>query len=472
MAFSYKQRMCETCGGPLRYLEDKKVYECTYCGNYWERAESYDGQFSVRYAAEQALSALVDHNYNLVVDNINDCQKIDPLYPGSIVANVAYQLQLARIETDDCARRTAISKAIDYYQCLPESFDPVTCDVEADFYERLSSSDIRSVLQTSFAMLKDDARAEFVSRGLDVSAMHSAIGAAALVERAFSEKNWEQIDQVLKGTAELDGNSILERLLSDYPSCPQKVEDVSAVLARGVDGGYARESLSSYVVTSLDENDCKLAVCDALAKEGISIRGESFAKLSKSEPSAAIRSHAEVMAQVGQSDEDMASIIEATLCSIPSQDIVAILDVFSNAGNYLPFSQKSLIAMLERQDLSIDEKDTILSFCESHGMETRRTQSVLGSLLRMRLEPEVKVDAVAVLVKHVPFVNPRKFEDYLLNSSLDGAVKPQIVELLLGQIRARATLRDASRKYVSSSIDDSKVRMAIVSLLQNEGVIE
>ena len=326
------------------------------------------------------------------------------------------------------ARRAAIAKAIEFYKSLPKPFDPIECDVEADFYERLSSSDIRSVLQASFTMLKDLARADYVAKGFDAGAMHSAIGAAALVNRAFEGQNWEQIDQVLGSPAELAADDILVRLLESYPATEQKARNVSTAVARGIDPDRARKALSSYVVSSEDEHACKLAVCDALANAGISMRGSSFATLTTTVSGDIVRSYADVMARVPQSDEDMAVVVDAALCHLSCDDAAYVLQSFSKVGNFLQFSQKSVLGMLSRQDFTVADKDAGLSLCESLGMDERRIQSVLGSILQTRLDAVCKMSAVASLVRHAAFVNPRRFEDYLLNWTADGKAKPAIAE--------------------------------------------
>ena len=83
MAISFKQRVCETCGGDLVLDQARGCYVCMYCGNTYERSESYDGNLSVRNAALQALNSVASlggslDKWDTVEDNLNDCLKIDP----------------------------------------------------------------------------------------------------------------------------------------------------------------------------------------------------------------------------------------------------------------------------------------------------------------------------------------------------------------------------------------------------------
>ena len=48
MASSYKHLRCPGCDGTLKYVKEKKVWECINCGNEIRREEEYDGLYTIK----------------------------------------------------------------------------------------------------------------------------------------------------------------------------------------------------------------------------------------------------------------------------------------------------------------------------------------------------------------------------------------------------------------------------------------
>ncbi len=475
MAFDYKQRECETCGGKLVYIAADKEYECTYCGNRYERTESYDGQFSVRYAAQQALSALASGNMDVAEDNLNECQKIDPSYPGTIVAQMAYMLAVAREaqKADDRAKsRNAINQALGYRQKL-SPFNPESCDVEADFYESIESADIRSLLQDVFRLLNDSARCGFVKEGFNAEDLHSEKTANDLVNRSFSESDYEQIDAVLRSTAKIDTNQLLKLLLESYPPGEQKVANVRSVVSRGVDGKEARRAVSAYLASSEDDASTKEQVIDALANDGICVTGESVSGyFSAGASPETISTIVGSICRHPQSDEDVECIIGALFSRSTVEQAEKAMACLKESGSFISFSQECMMGMLLREDLTVEEKKTFNKLAIAYGMTEKRRQGVFSALLTSSYPSEGKAELLGALAEDIVSVNPKTAESYLVSCTQDGEKKPEIVKVLLGCVKARESLSYAAKQYASSSADSLAVHNEVIGVLAREGLVD
>lgn len=475
MAFDYKQRECETCGGKLVYIAADKEYECTYCGNRYERTESYDGQFSVRYAAQQALSALASDNMDVAEDNLNECQKIDPSYPGTIVAQMAYMLAVAKEaqKADDRVKtKNAINQALGYRQKLP-SFSPESCDVEADFYESIESADIRSLLQGVFRLFKDSARYSFVKEGFNPEDLHSEKTANDLVNCSFSEGNYKQIDAVLKSTAKLDTSQLLQLLLEKYPSGEQKVANIRSVVLRGVDGKDARRAASDYLVSSEDDENTKGQVVDVLAGSGIFVTGESVSRyFSQGASPETVSAMVGAICRHPQSDEDVEHIIGALFSHSTVEQAEKDVAILKEGGSFISFSQECMMGMLLREDLTVGEKKAFNKLAIAYGMTEKRRQGVFSALLTGSYPSEEKAELLEALAEDIASVNPKTAESYLVSCAQDGEKKPEIVKVLLGCVKARESLSYAAKQYASSSVDSLAVHNGVIDILAREGLVD
>lgn len=475
MTFGYKQRECDTCGGRLVYIAEDKEYECTYCGNRYERTESYDGQFSVRHAAQQALSALASRKIDVVEDNLNECLKIDPSYPGTIIARLAHQLIVAteaQAQGDRAKASNAIAQAVGHYKKLPV-FSPETCDVEADFYEGIESADIRALLQSVFGTLKDEARLKLIKEGFSAEGIHSENAANDLINRSFAEGDYAQIDAVLKSTAKLDADRLVSLLLEKYPDSEQKLSNLEGVLDRQFDKAKARNLVSAYLTSSSNSVETKAKVIDLFAQKGVCVKGEALgAYLAGGATPDTVSNLIKSLCRQPQIDEDIDYIIGAMFLFAHPDDARQALEDLKRGGSFISFGQDCIMAMLLRTDISVEEKAAFNKVAIDYGMTEKRKQGAFSALLTSNYNPEDKPALLSVLAENISAVNPKTAENYLLSCSVDGDKKPEVVKVLISCVKARESLSYAAKKYVASSSDSLSVHNQIIAILAREGLVD
>ena len=471
---SYKQRECDTCGGRLIYQKEEKEYVCTYCGNRYEKTESYDGQYSVRHAALQALSAIAKRNYELAEDNLNDCQKIDPNYPGTIVARMSYCLLHAgmkQAEGDSLTSKNYINQAIEQYRKLPQAFDEIECDLEADFYENLDSEDIRSLLITNFGLFKDSARASYIDEMFDPSKVHG--NATNALVREISQEDWEAVDALIGAQGKYDVDAFLGELLAKYPSGQQKSINVATVLSRGVEGDRARETLSNYLLSTQDDAATQASVVSSFAKMGISPEGHAAVHVIKQKPSAEDSlSIVKAVCEIPQRDSDVEVIVDGVLTSADNATIKSVIELLSTSGSYLAYQVSSLKVLACRADLSPDAKIDVIRTATRYGLTAKKEQALLGEVLESPLPIDAKKKLLAALGEDIKAINPTLIDRYLMHSSVDGIGKAEILETLIKYIPARESLSYSAKRYVAASVDSMETRNKVVAVLGREGLVE
>ncbi|MBT1174059.1 hypothetical protein JS530_00745 [Bifidobacterium sp. LC6] len=473
MAFSYKQRTCATCGGTLQIDPQTKEMVCIYCGNRYEREESYDGQFSPRNAAVQTLNSLLDlnadmSNWDMVQTNLNDCQKIDPNYPGAIVARLTASIKRVQLmmATNREAVRTDLAQAQSEYRRLQSPFDPRVSDVEADFYEQLDSSDIRSLLISVFKTFQDDARVQFISQGFNAGDIHSERAASDLMNRAFANQDYSQIDSLLRSPAQLDADALFTRLLKEYPANERKQGNISEIVMRGVDQQHGRDALSDYVMSSADPVALKNAITVACVARGVIPNGAAIARLiASSNDEASVSTMLNSLKGGVLTDEDTAAIVDALLANAGPAAMTASLNALSDEGYYLTFSQQAIMAMLTRADLTVDAKASIWKTLVNIGVGEKRKQSVMAAYIETSADVDSKVKLINVLAEQMHSINPMNVENYLMNSHVDGAAKPRVLDTLLAHVTSFASLGMAARQYPAACPDPPQVRDMVLQVL-------
>lgn len=481
MAFSFKQRECATCGGTLRFNKEANEYECIYCGNLYEREEQYDGQFSVRYAAVQALSALNDvslgsdgtlTNWQMVQNNLNDCQKIDPSYPGSIVAHLAASITRVRfLMNNKEAVRTDLAQAQSAYAKLGTPFDVDADDVEADFYDNIESSDVRSLLIGVFGTFHDSERVSYIEQGFNAEQVSSVSAASAMFNRAFSNGDYRQVDELLQSPARIDADELFGRILNEYPDSEQKVADVSTVIMRGVSSQRGRDLLSDYLESSSDSLDSKLAIARVCLNRGVVLKGRSLGMLISSGGGDDVMA---LLSGVGGgvfTDDDVTLIVRALLTKASAKTMTQGFDALAQAGYYLDFPCDDVVSMLERDDLSVQDKAAVCDALDRGGLGEKRRRSVFAALLERGGDPETKISLLDMLAGRLAEVNPMSVENYLMRSDVDGAAKPQVLAAVMRHVRSRETLRSSAARYPSTTSDPGAVRDGVIAVLRNERLI-
>lgn len=471
MAIDYARQLCESCGGQLRYHSDISQYECSYCGNTYEKTESYDGAFSIRYAAEETLKALISNDRSLITQNLNECRKIDPSYAGTTVAELAVAIfEAVNAANNSQEKNRALQKASVEYGKLGV-FSADEADEEADFYAKLESADSREYLMRIFRTFNDEARMSYIGEHFSAENISSQEAAAHLLARAFDENNFGQVDDVLASPAPVDVPTVFSRLLMEYPSGEKKLNHVSQLLGRGIATQHIRDSVSSYLSSvdsaAGDVNEVLEIVTRCSAYGGI-VKGEALASIMRHD---SYRSHIPTLIEKVCSsnagrflDEDIDTVLSAGFSLLSYADIEKMLSVFASNDYFIDFSQQTIMGVLEREDFSADVKKQVCELAGQYGLKESRRQGVLSVFL----EKYHRDDKAQVLQKYTELMstmNPHTVEQYLMGHVDSPEVKEAVVAVLISRISNPQILARAFANYQNVRPDSEPYGSRIAALL-------
>ena len=468
----YQQRVCETCGGTLAYDRAAKEFVCEYCGNRYERTERYDGQFSVRHAALQALHAITRRNTTLAEENINDCQKIDPAYPGSLIARFSYALYQAALksaEGDQDASKNYIHQALEFYGKLPKPFSEAECDAEADFYENIESADVKALLLNYFSMVHDGERFAYVDERFDPSQVHGDTTSA--IAREIDEGDWESVDKLLDSQGTFEPNAMIGRILTRYPASERKVENVHAILRRGLDRERARDVVSSYLASTDDALDVVAAIVTAFANESMSPRGSAVGGFLQSLADGDGAAVVTALGSASYSDEDLSAIGQALLCNARAGVITHTIEVLKNGDNYLSYNVSDLTYALSRADLSQEEKIALIDVVGRNGLTPKKRQALFGEMLMAAVPVGDKQAILGALAAESHAINPTMVDRYLNHATVDGPGKAEIMTTLIALTPARESLAYAAKRYAANPSDPPEIASPVLGTLASANLI-
>lgn len=473
----FTQRECASCGGPLEWHKEDNEFVCTYCGNRYERTESYDGSFSVRHSARQVLSAVAARNRKLAEEGINNCQMIDPSYVGTVVARLVFQLFVAGTEQasgDAYASKNAITQAIEQFRRLPVPFDATTCVDEAEFYDTIEDADARSLLITDFKMLKDTGRIAYIEQAFDASAVHDGTVANDALGRASAEGRWEQFDELVSSSADYDADTVFRMLILDHPDTESKVAELVQVADRGLNHQAAREALSAYLAGSDDAPETKIGIVGVMLWRGIAPDGGAVGAFAVAHPE---DENARMLigdyCEAEQIDADVEALLDTLMRQGTAAQIIQTIETLAASDNYLTFGQESMCTLLERGDMQLEDRLSCYETASRCGLTIKRKQSILAALLDVPAGGDgAKAAIVGAIVQDMDALNPTIIEAYLMEGPDAGATKADIVERLLGRTTARASLSYATRRYAESSSDDRETRDRVLSVLARENLVD
>ena len=199
MATSYKHLRCPGCDGTLKYVKEKKVWECIYCGNEIRREEEYDGLYTIKNVVKQVLVDLAYNRMDTATKNLVECQKISSDYVGTLIAEIC--LKVFTLITPGACQQSEIKGIFGQvkrlYMKLESVADGGISTEEEALYEAFDENcDAFGVLVLVYDTLQAQAHLQFVLDLFDVSYVYSKSLNANLLNYALKNGKPEIADKI------------------------------------------------------------------------------------------------------------------------------------------------------------------------------------------------------------------------------------------------------------------------------------
>lgn len=477
MASNYKHLRCPGCDGTLKYVREKKVWECIYCGNEIRREEEYDGLYTIKNVVKQVLTDLAYDRLDSAIKNFVECQKISSDYVGTLIAEIC--LKVFTLITPGACQQSEVRGIFGQVKRLYGKLEAVSgagisAEEEALYEAFDGNSDAFGVLVLVYDTLQAHAHLDFVLNFFDASTVYSKSLNANLLNYALKNGKSEIADKIFANADNINCRDALFILLESYEDSETKRQRLVPIMNRGEFRSEDYKSVENYINNTADGVETKVLVYKNAVSYNIAPPMQSAVE--------------HILKDSRITDSQISEVYEA-FCSTKPKDAELyelIADIYTNHSGktanremqellnndiFIRMSDKIVRAMINRKELTVDERIELLEKAEKCKLDVKDNDAILAEiLLRNREEFEIRVKLVRKMTEYVDTVSTNVLTDYIVNSTIDGDHKPDMLEELFKLNLNMSFFRDVLNQYIRISEDSGETKKAVSQLLSNQGI--
>lgn len=476
MASNYKSLRCDCCAGSLEYSKIKKVWICQYCGNEMRREEEYDGLYTIKNVVKQTLVDIAYGRLDGAQKNLTECEKIDSRYVGTLIAKLAYQMYTLTTP-GACpagAAKSLISQLKRGYDEFLAIDSGISTEEEALYESFEDNMDALAVLVVVFDSLGDTVHRDFQEHLLEPSKIYSPVLNENLLRYAMKNKKLSLADDVLKNADNIRCKNAMILVLNDYPDVPEKRSHLEGLVKNAGLSMDDRKIFESYLEKSQDAYETKFYAY-------------KYAVEAKAAPS--IEFVVTYLLQQLKGDKEKTQELIALICKTDPNDVelyylvdrifaehegpVALAEITAlrDSGIFLAISARNITIMLNRHDLSVEEKIEFLNVIHYWKIDARANDAVLAEYLNNNKDlPEVRVPVIEKLISYVETISTVTVKKYVISCITDGMDKVKIIDMILGLNLNMSFFRELLQEYMQQGNDEPDVRDEVVKRLTAQGM--
>ena len=472
MAVSYSSKKCDSCGGSLEYIKEKKVWRCKYCGQELVREEQYDGLFTIKNVVRQTIIDTAYRRLQKARENLSECEKIDSKYVGTMIARICCRM-ISVITPGACSpeeMRGSFQRLKDDYTQLKEKDSGIGEDEEV-LYGFLDSADAYAVLILVFDTLGDVQRTELLLKMLEPGKVYSKECNKDLLTYFLKNQQMEIADAILSNTNNLDLHSSLDIVLEKCPDVPEKAGMVQKLLEQGAYNSQDRSRMQTYIC---GEDSCgtKAAVLHACKGLNLLPDMEYIVQYVLSQTDAGQTACAlEGICDGNLRDSELYYLLEYALTA-EAEKACVILEKIENSGQFAILNAKQLGRHFLDSDRPAEERLKIWEKLQLFRLENKAAELVFTRYLCDGEDtPDSREKILTALLAFVDVITPTGLMQYLNTCTLDQENKPQIVQAIFTRPEMKpAYFSDALSQYIRKSPDAPEVQKEVISSLIQAGL--
>lgn len=473
MAVSFVARKCTQCAGRLKYIKEKKLWECMYCGAEIEREEQYDGLFTIKNVVKQSLMDTAHRRLDSAAKNLLECEKIDSHYVGTVIAKIAFEM-ITVITPGACEEREVrniFSQLKRNFETL-RSISTSVSEEEDALYEFLEEADIFATLVLVYDSLNDTSRRDYVLQLLDAKQVYSNAANGNLLSYALKNGKMDLVDDVLGNANNLDISLALSEVFAKYPDGESKAQHISRLIGTKALGHNDSAAIEKYLSSSKDCIDTKAATIEAAVLHGIEISLEfvirSILPLADRTKATAIIS---AFCSKKMCDDDVLRILNYACSCKDADTAVSLLDCLKQSNQYVLVPGKMMIAMLSEKSIDGNGKIKILKKLFEFKMDAKNIESVITNYLCFNQDPvETRKQVIPFLLEKTEAIPTSTVQNYVLKCATDGKEKPAIVKAFFDKGLNTSFFNELLSKYMTTPVDSSEVKAEIIDILSGGGL--
>lgn len=477
----YMAMSCQKCGGQLFYDEKNKHWRCKYCGTFANVYE--DKNNDIKGIVRQVLLDIARGDMDKARKGLSDCEKRNHTNVGTLIARICINMD-GFLSTTGTEQRTYISNlktdmemfCNNYYKLGPE---------QTKLYESFGedSADVYAQLLYVFDFIHLNEHVDFCLKKLDASKVRSRKINARLLKTAINRGLTDLIGQILSNSAHIDHPDALQQILENFQgkegeSEKQKAEFISRIADReSIEPIYGRspQYFNEYFVKSGDPVSVKTELLRAIQKTEVMLEiGSIWGSLldQKDDPDR-MDELMNILFSKPVSNTDLQTILAGALTQegTSADYMCRIVSFMSERQLYASVNSKVFLDFLARTDLSGSEKKAVLDCFQTYPVGNDVRNAVLRGYLceTPERDPDDRKAIIEWLLGYVPAVSTQAVEQYVLECTLDGTNKPEIVQMIIDHDFKPAYSANLLGNYISSCPDDRKTEDRVFNILKNAG---
>lgn len=476
MASNYKSLRCDCCAGTLEYSRAKKVWICQYCGNEMRREEEYDGLYTIKNVVKQTLAELAYGRLDTAQKNLAECEKIDSKYVGTMIARIAYQMY-ALITPGACApgaTKSLIGQLKRGYEEFAAVDAGISTEEEAlyEFFE--DQSEVLGVLVIVFDSLGDTLHRDFQEQMLDPSKIYSPVLNENLLRYAMKNQKMTLADDILNNIDNLNCKNALLLVLNDYPDEKEKCEHIARLMKKASLSFEDRKLFETYLEKSTDSYSSKFCVYQYAVEAKTAPSIEYIVRylipyIQQDEEK--IRELILLICKTDPNDVELYYLVDRIFAEHKGQMALVEIKALRESGIFLAISARNICVMLNRLDLTVEEKIDFLDVIHYWRIDARTNDAVLSDYLNNNQDtPEIRVPVLQKLLSYVETISTVTLKQYIISTTTDGADKTAVLDMILKLNLNMSFFRELLQDYMKQGTDEPDVKDQIIHRLTDQGM--
>lgn len=476
MASNYKSLKCDCCAGALEYSKEKKVWVCMYCGNEIRREEEYDGLYTIKNVVRQTIVEVAYGNLDSARKNLAECEKIDSRYIGTMIARLC--VQMFTFSTPGCcpegAAKSLIGQMKRGYEEIQQMDTGISTEEEALYEAFEDHADAFAVLVLVFDSLGDHVHRDFAENLLDASRIYAPSINEKMLRYAMRNKNLVLADAILENADNLPCRSAFQSVLSEYADGVKKREHVERLAARAGLVSDDRKWMEQYLEESGDSLETRICVYRAGVEAGAAANIQcvtEFLLERAGDNAEAVKQITELVGKSRLNDAELYYLVGRIFAGHGSRMALTELEMLEKSGIYIVVSSKDLLAMLNRKNLTTEEKKLFLDTAHRLSVDVHTNEIVLTEYLNQNQDDsKTRIQILKKLLSYVNNISTAALTQYITKSTTDGEQKPEIVELLFALELNLSFFRGLLQTYMKEAPDGGEVKEKIIQILSRAGL--
>lgn len=476
MATGYKSLKCDCCAGTLEYSREKKVWICQYCGNEIRREEEYDGLYTIKNVVKQTLLDIAYNRLENAAKNVVECEKIDSAYVGTIIAKLSLQM-FQLIVPGACPQGTeksVLSQMKRNYEMLCEIDSGISTQEEALYESFENADDAFGVLVLVFDSLGTTVHQQFVENILRAENIYSYWLNEKLLHYGIKNRKKDLVESILNNVKNIDCRQTLFYMLDVYEDGVNKREHIRSLVNQAELLPDDKQKIEHYLENTKDGINTKECIYCSAAECGVFVSVEyveQYILREAEENLNLIERVVEKICEMKPNDGELYYILEQIYIVHLGKTALREMEIFEQSDLFIRLSAKTIITMLERADLEVEQKIELLEMAEKKEMSRKDNELILSSYLcENRDDVEMRLEIIKKLLEYVDILPTSVIEEYIVKCTTDGDKKPVVVEWIFSLDITIGFFRELLKDYLKDGRDDPEVRKRIIDILTKNGL--